>query len=131
MKKLIFIFTLLILFIGCSVSDSEYVETVKSIRFNNGETVEETVGYYVELLELSADEPSDGLEWFIEGSTKRGKVVIASTRYTKVEIPTYQDGDYINLNFDEFRFYDRELEALIDMDLYMAILLETGVLNDF
>lgn len=101
MKKILLLLAIIltVLFTGCGMMDSAYIETVQGIV-----TPQEILGtnnlkdLTIELLERSSGTVDEkNVKWEIEGKTKEGKVVVAKYAGNKVVIPTKKDGDYIQV----------------------------------
>lgn len=47
------------------------------------------------------------IKWEVEGETKKGKTIKASTAKAIVKISTEQDGDYIRLNYNDIKVFNK------------------------
>lgn len=115
MKKLFVLMAVMIFFVSCNlgVSDSEYIDTVKNIRVDYG-TLERAVRiyFYYECVDekgnnLYKPNKAEDVIWKVEGNTNNGKIVTAEYGGIKIVIPTYTNGDYVEI-------YTYEIYALKD-----------------
>lgn len=143
MKKIVFLLGLLLVLLTGCVGDEDYINTVKSISFNNGMSVEDIVNKNVEAIEFSQINnleenrtnplflinfystdflsnlkmPSTPeLKWEIEGKTKTGKIVVAYNDEVKVKIQTIEDGDYVQVSTDEINVYSQKNNKAVSIE---------------
>lgn len=151
MKKVLSILCFLLFTLTGCITNSDYIETVKTMTFDDGTTVEEHVQNLVELgyvyennsnllypfdssnyALLLFTPPADfnqllaennfvmpkksKLDWDIEGKTDSGKVVVASNKEYEVKIPTFQNGDYIQLYAEDMEVYSKKSKKLINTE---------------
>lgn len=169
MKKILIILAVAFTLLTSCTTDSNYIETVKSLTFDDGTKVEELVadkikgiefqvengekiiiekgmvlfkstGEYIFLFNHLAPEIKKMAEksnlkkiflkeitWEIEGETKDGKIVRAFTDDAIIKITTKQDGDYISLNSDDIKAYNRKNGKIVSEQ----ILKDNNFLNEF
>ena len=147
-KVLLGLILVLGLFTGC-ISDSDYINTVKGISFNNGMSVEDIAVedikgmeffykndfaklkndpmfavylYSVKFLESLKLPEEPKLKWKIEGKTENGKTVVAYTDDIEVRIQTRKNGDYIETSLNNISVYSvKNQRKVSDEDLKLGI----------
>ena len=99
MKKYLLLLLLALFLIGCG-TNSDYIETTKSIilpnKILNANSIEDLTK---EILGVASGEnvEKDKIKWEVQGNTKNGKVIIATFKNNVVHIPVEKDGDYIEV----------------------------------
>ena len=100
MKKYFLFFLIVLLFTSCG-TNSDYIETTKSIilpnKILNANSVENLTKEILSVVS-GEDVNKDEIKWEVQGSTKNGKVITAAFSGNVVHIPVEDNGDYIEVS---------------------------------
>ena len=119
MKKYFLFFLMVLFFISCG-TNSDYIETTKSIIFPNKilnvSSVEDVTREVLSIVSQESVE-KDRIKWEVQGNTKNGKIITAAFEKNVVHIPVEKNGDYIEVNPADIYVVtdDKEKITLIDI----------------
>lgn len=82
----------LLIYVIPTSNDNKIVDVVKTMQYN-GNSMEDKINDILNTLNSS----SEATNWFVEGETDAGRIVIAEKGTTRVVIKTIENGDTISI----------------------------------